>query len=280
LLDYGHISCIKKCPASKNDPIGIMWLLPSHADFVLDGEILGGIGKLRDGLFREMQSLASVLLKRAALPTFRGIVLASELTKTLNLLLYRLEFASTTFRTMQVSVCETQRVYLGLRALLDFQEIFRPRMAESTSVTAVDPGIIGCFTNNLGVCDTLFRAGIPVWLIRPYTDLPSIRIRALTPLIRANGTIPLDFPYSLSHRPIYVGAGNKLEKYMATARYICKLLEFPDPFGSVRAELLVEPPLPSSQPSDHRNSSSSRRFTPCNAPSPPYSSMANFGSRQ
>jgi hypothetical protein len=244
-----------------------MWELPSRADFAPDDGILGGIGKLHHTFFGGMQRYSAVILERAALPEFTSPVLVSELVTTLKLLLYHLEFISTTFRTMQIVVRETQRVCLELRALLDFEEIFRPRMAQSISMTSVNPDIMGAFTNDLGVCDTLFRAGIPVWLVRPSSALHSIRVRARAPLLVATDTIPLDRPSGPPHpfhRTIYVGAGNKLEKYIAIAQYVRQLLRFPDPFGSVRAKPLVAPP-PLAQPSNHGTGSSSRRFTPCNA---------------
>jgi hypothetical protein len=263
VINYGHLACIRKHPTLK---YRYLWELPSRADFILDDGILAGIGKLCYAFFGGMQHCSSAILEQAALPKFASIVLVSELVTTLKLLLHHLEFISTTFRTMQIIVRGTQRICLELRALLDFEEIFRPRMAQGMPVTSVNPNIIGAFTNDLGTCDALFRAGIPVWLVRPYSALHSIRVRALGPLLVANGMIPLDPPSGPPHplhRTIYVGAGNKLEKYVAIAQYVCQLLQFPDPFRSVRAKPLAAPP-PLARPSCDTGSSS-RCFTPCNA---------------
>jgi hypothetical protein len=267
IVNYGHLACIRKCPTSSSryQCLSKLWELPSRADFFPDGGILSGIGKLRHAFFGEVKRCAELTLERAALPQFTNIVLVSELVTTLKLLLHHLEFISTTLRTMQIIVRETQRICLELRALLDFEEIFKPRMAQGMSVTCVDPDIIGAFTNDLGVCDALFRAGIPVWLVRPSSTLHSIRVRAQAPLLVANGVIPLDPPPGPPHplhRTIYVGAGNKLEKYVAIAQYVRQLLQFPDPFGSGRAKPVV---APLAQPSGHGTAPNSRRFTPCNA---------------
>src|ERR1700679_1819317 len=95
------------------------------------------------------------------------------------------------FRSTQIIVRETQRLSLELQALLEFEELFRPRM-DSVIPHRVNTDIMGAFTTDLYVCDALFRAGIPVWLIRPYTALASIRVKALARLQFTPETIPLD----------------------------------------------------------------------------------------
>ena len=43
--DYGHLCCIKKAPP-KGDAVEVTRLLPQCADFLLDGGVLCGVGKL------------------------------------------------------------------------------------------------------------------------------------------------------------------------------------------------------------------------------------------
>lgn len=268
--DYGHLCCIKKAPP-KGDVMEVMRLLPQRADFLPDGGVLCGVGKLHPRVLQGLHRWADQVLERATSLKFSGIPLVTELVLTLRLLLYHLEFISATFRATQVVVCETQRLSLELQALLDYEELFRPRMASAVSLHRVNRDIIGAFTNDLAICDAFFRAGIPVWLIRPYTVLASIRVKALTQLRLAHGTIPLDPPPGRSIPSIYVGSGTSLSKYIAIACYVRRLLQFPDPFGSVRATPLVNPAPPSVHHSSHEDSKP-QRFTPCNAlySSPPY----------
>ena len=262
--DYGHLCCIMREP-----PLGgvmeVMWLLPKCADFLPDGGVLCGVGKLRHRMLEGLQRWVEQTFERAMSPKFGDISLVTQLVTTLRLLLYHLEFISATFRTTQIVVHETQRLLLELWVLLDFEEIFRPRMASAVSHHSVNTGIMGAFTNDLLVCDALFRAGIPVWLIRPYTALASIRVKALAQLRFTPETIPLDPPLRSPPPSIYVGPATSLDKYIAIARYVRRLLQFPDPFGSVRATALVNPPPPTADPSSHKGSKS-RSFTPCNAP--------------
>jgi hypothetical protein len=256
---YGHISCIR-AQSPKDDPLHIMWVLPDRHDFVSEGGMVGGIGRLHCVFLRSITRLWDVLLDRAMLPKFSNIKLVSELVSVLKLLLHHLEHISTTFRKMQITVRETQRVFLELQVLLDFEEIYRPRM--TLPPVSIPANVVGADTADLKVCDALFRAGIPVWLLRPYTALQSIRVRAIAPLQAAHGIIPLDPPSGPVHRTIYVGSPNKLDKYIAIARYVRELLQFPDPFGCVRAKPFIEPP-PSAGPSSNEAASGSRRFTPC-----------------
>lgn len=261
MTDYGHLCCIKRQPP-RGDVMEVMWLLPEHKDFLLDGGALSGVGKLHYWMLGALHRWVDQMFERAASPKFSNVVLVTQLVSNLRLLLFHLEFISATFRTTKIVVRETQRLSLELRALLDFEEFFRPRIDASMTFYMVNTDIMGAFTNDLAICDAFFRAGIPVWLIRPYTALASIRVKALAQLQFAHLTIPLDPPPGSSLPPIYVGPGTSLEKYIAIARYVRRLLQFPDPFGSVRATPLVIP-KPSAHPVSHEGPRS-QRFTPCN----------------
>jgi hypothetical protein len=250
-------------PSVKDDPRNILWMLPGRADFVFDDGMLYGVGRLHHGFLCNLTHIWDVLLERALLPKFGGIQLASELVTVFKLLLHHLELISTTFRKMQITVREAQRVFLELEALLDFEEFYRSRMILPTASAVVN--VIGAFTTDLKVCDGLFWAGIPVWLVRPYTQLHSIRVRALSPLQTPDGVIPLDPPPGPPQRTIYTGAANRFAKYSAIAQHIRGLLQFPDPFGCECAKPLTAPP-PLARPSGNDQGSSSRRFTPCTAP--------------
>jgi hypothetical protein len=258
--DYGHLCCIKRQPPP-GDAMEVMWLLPQRADFLPDGGVLCGVGKLNCWMLKDLYRWVDHLFERATSSKFSDAPLVTQLVTTLRLLLYHLEFISATFRATQIVVRETQRLSLELRALLDFEELFRPRMVSATP-HRVNTDIMGAFTTDLLICDALFRAGIPVWLIRPYTALASIRVRAVARLQFTPETIPLDLPPA-PLPSIYVGPATSLDKYIAIARYVRRLLQFPDPFGSVRATALVNPPPSSAGPSSHKGSKS-RSFTPCN----------------
>jgi hypothetical protein len=198
--------------------------------------------------------LSLALLERAELPRFRGKTLISLLITVLRILLHRLEFISTSFYTMRLGVREFQRVFLELRAFLDFEEHYRYKTMSSE--TALQ--LMGTFTSDPFICEGLFQAGVPVWLVRPYSDLRSIRIRALAPLKRAVNILPLEPSTHPKYPSIYRGRGDTLEKYSVLSAQTLSYLKYPNPFGSVRAKRLVTPP-----PVLSKREIRSQRYTPC-----------------
>jgi len=239
-----------------NDPVRIMWWIPERRSFVDDNDMLYGVGKLNHSDFARLECLCLPLINRAKSPSLRDGLLLSQLTNVLEQLLHRLKFISTSFFTMQLGVHQLQRVYLELTGLLDYEEHYR--LARSSKRTA---NIMGAFTTELAVCEHLFQAGIPVWLVRPSSALHSIRIRALAPLTKVNEHLPLDPSLCPSYSSIYRGRGDVIDKYFAIARDILGYLRYPNPFGDIRAQPLAAPPPPTSGPS--RREIRSRHFTPC-----------------
>ena len=253
---YSHISFIQRSPTSVNDCERIMWAMPDFSDFTPEDGILGGVGKLKRQTFLELQVLSLRLIERAHSPQFKEHVLVSQLTDVLGNLLHRLEFIATSFTTMHLGVREFQRVYLELTALLKFEERVCSQSMSSKN-WKVNNNIMGVFTHDLAVCNQFYRAGIPVWLIRPYSALHSIRIKALKPLTRAVDILPLEPSSHPTYPPIYRGPGDVLEKYIALASNILGYLKYPNPFSSVRAQPLAMLPPPS------KHEDRSRLYSPC-----------------
>jgi hypothetical protein len=132
-----------------------------------------------------------------------------------------------------MTVREAQRVFLELEALLDFEDIYRPRMALPSASFHASSNLIGGFTMDVNVCDNLFRAGNPVWLVRPYITLHSVRVRALAPLQTADRIVSLDPPSGLPQCTLYSGPANKLEKYAAIVWHIHQILHPDDEVASL-----------------------------------------------
>ena len=72
-----------------------------------------------------------------------------------------------TFRNIIAFVAEAQRAFLDIYAFLEFIEVIMPRLAHPSVSHPVWSDWMGCFTQDTAVCDKLFHAGVPVWLIRP-----------------------------------------------------------------------------------------------------------------
>lgn len=77
---------------------------------------------------------------------------------------------------------QCQRMALDVDAMTKFLLRFAPRMRQTAVIYDADPDLMGCFTNNPTVAQSLHRAGIPFWLIRDIRDVPvgSIQVMAVT----------------------------------------------------------------------------------------------------
>jgi hypothetical protein len=152
------------------------------------------------------------------------------------------------FHHMQITVCETQRSFVKLTALLDYYNYFRPilSMNEPSMPTQTYPPttakVMGVFTTDLTVCDIFLRAGIPVWLVRPFEVLFSICVRALAPVQTPGASTPLNPATRPSHPTIYCGNGDHIDKYRAIARHVQHYLWYPNPFQSICSKTSVIPP--------------------------------------
>lgn len=61
---------------------------------------------------------------------------------------------------------------LDVDAMTKFLLTFAPRIRQKSLRYTVDKSLMGCFTNNPTVAETLHRSGIPFWLIRDIRDVP------------------------------------------------------------------------------------------------------------
>ncbi|KAF9459565.1 hypothetical protein BDZ94DRAFT_1239143 [Collybia nuda] len=236
-----YLACIPRPPASEM-PMSIMWKLPNRTVFMVeDHGILRGIGKLSPLWLVTFKQLSGSLITRCKEPLFNDVVaLTAQLLNTLQDLLHHLEHISTNFRSVQLGVHATQRVYLELLACLDYMEIYRPRMDGPTHSQFAVSNRIGTFTTDVNICNRMYRAGIPVWLIRPSNSLHSICIMSVAPAQMPNGILELEPAIRPSYPAIYTG-GSTINKYLALANHSLVYLVYPDPFGSIRAQGNVSP---------------------------------------
>jgi hypothetical protein len=196
-----------------------MMQTPDHHNFIADDGSLTGVGKLHPGQFIHMRLQCIDLHKCAVQLKFSKKLLVFQFTVILENLLHCLKFISMNFCHMQITVRETQRVFVELTVLLDYYNYFRPTllMNESSTPTQTYPPtiakIMGVFMTDLTVCDLFFWAGIPVWLVRPFEVLSSICIRVLAPVQTLEASTPLSPATYPSHPTIYCGNGDHIDKY-------------------------------------------------------------------
>jgi len=74
----------------------------------------------------------------------------------------------TPFYEMSFGVTEFQRYFLEVLGLIDFLEIYQPRMEGHAPHATSTADCLGAFTNNALYAQQLFDAGLPIYLIQKY----------------------------------------------------------------------------------------------------------------
>jgi hypothetical protein len=159
---------------------------------------------------------------------------------------------------MQHGVRELQRTFLELKGFLDFEEHYR---LETSTPPAV-PHLMGSFTWDPVICQSLFRAGVPVWLVRSWSVLPSIRVwvHKLVMITQPQTLLPLTPCSRPGCLALYCGPADRIEKYIALQASMLKFLKFPNPFRLSCSQPIVTPP-PLAEPSKRQEQS--MRYSPC-----------------
>jgi len=190
--------------------------------------------------FRALKMVAMEILERAAKPRLKDCALIAWRVPLVRHLLQWLQHIPTTLRRVQLGVSALQRFLLELIGAADWYEVFEPRRKVAHSTWDKDPArTLGAFTNDLQVCDQLFRIGLPVYLVRPWDELPSIRIQNVVNTIKHKDLYPEEAALNPTHRAIFHGAANDLRKYVSIYNHSGSCLRYADPFGSVCAPVVA-----------------------------------------
>jgi hypothetical protein len=143
----------------------------------------------------------------------------------------RLELVNTNFRQMEFSVRDVQRIWLDITALLDYMEIYKPRMDGRLSSASEVANTIGIFTHDLRVAQDYFSAGLPCWLIRPASHFTNQVIHKVVVLERAERTLSFS-AHTFSYPVLFTGSASSPQKYHLIYQYAKNFLRAPDPFNS------------------------------------------------
>jgi hypothetical protein len=220
----------------------IIWWEPTHRDFIPlrdPTSPIRGLGKLSDSKLGDLKSSVSILLTRVQVlmsgsSKFRAPSTLGPMVKMIEHGLVRLESVWTNFRQMAFGVRDVQRCWLDLMAMLDYMEVYKPRMDSARLAVGSPPAkvadTVGVFTNDIRVAQDFFHAGLPFWLTRPASDLGQTNVLAAVPLL-----VPRNYGICFeSHRfkypIIYQGPASSTQKHEAILRYARNFLRYPDPF--------------------------------------------------
>ena len=95
------------------------------------------------------------------------------------------------FRHIEFVVRDLQRLWLEIWAILDYMEIYKPRMDGHTSPGDV-ADTVGTITTSIRVAQDMFLAGLPCWLIRPSNAFRDEKISAIGQIFHPKDYVNLE----------------------------------------------------------------------------------------
>ncbi|KAF9037956.1 hypothetical protein BJ165DRAFT_1531862 [Panaeolus papilionaceus] len=233
---YSHLGAIPRKP-SNNDPLAIMWWDPAPDDFVTStGGVLLGTGALIHQKFKVFEEMNCTLHARVAqyrestnpVPPQHALDLIATCATALSDAVIRLGTLKTSYTQMRFTVTELQRYYLELIALLDYMQIYQPRMRGIHPAGTTVDDRVGVFTLNEKIVQEFQRAGLPVWFVRPWTGQPFSNN-----ILRVVDAIPSDArmeDHDPPFPPVYTGLLGGREVVDAIHQFSRNWFTFKDPF--------------------------------------------------
>ncbi|KAK1230693.1 hypothetical protein PQX77_006208 [Marasmius sp. AFHP31] len=211
---HAHLAvlCVKG-NAADNPLLETAWLIPKNTDFV-ECPSCGGLG-----------------------PAHSKDALVGEGTIQLNRLLDRLD-APASLKETFLRFAYAQRQVLKLLARYEWVRVYRAQYMRKDRGTPpeVSFGIMGAFTEDYDVLDSLYHAGIPVWFIRRLSTIAEVHISAVADFIHDTNSFALALrlgdvldtsDVSPPHRIVYSHLAAKPERYLAMGNFVRSLFHYP-----------------------------------------------------
>ncbi|KAJ7464944.1 hypothetical protein B0H11DRAFT_2050317 [Mycena galericulata] len=278
---YCHFSAIPSRPTVQSGPTDdeqlMLWYHPTREEFICPASgqsILRGCGKLPSPVFRKFRgALNHVQLQfnafKNSYPSGEIPPLLPHLMQTAAHAISRLELLPTGYMELLLTVRALQRSLLEAIAIMDYKQMYQPRIAGLTrrdaAVAAVDPRM-GAFTDDLRTVEDHVAAGLKVWFIQPSSAFRFQNILAIAPLIIPENVIEMAL-LRADASPTFVG--NHMGKIDCIHHLTRKIGYTADPFNEPRATL--DPSMESAVgPSRNQSHSSAAQTTS----STPYSKEA------
>jgi hypothetical protein len=127
-------------------------------------------------------------------------------------------------------------MWLHVWGILDYMEIYKPRMDGQAPPAAGVADTIGTFTTSICVAQDMFLAGLPCWLIQESKTFGDEKIFSVAEVFHLKDYIILG-PYKFNSPMIYMGPAAGLEKFTAIERFARLFLCSQDPFESTPSSL-------------------------------------------
>ncbi|KAK1216690.1 hypothetical protein PQX77_020670 [Marasmius sp. AFHP31] len=189
--NYRYLVCVPTQPRHPVDPYfddSCMWDRKPHpTNFATrDGQPSRTLDQLQKSVDTLRQRTKSLLVRQ---PYWRNKL--AELHVTIDLSIRRLSSGTLSLRNLVCAVSELQRLWRTAVAIIDFAEIYLPRMLATEDLGAVDQlgeaqsvgSRMGAFVWNEKDAMVLFRAKLPVYYLRQFTQFDRQVILEISPFI-------------------------------------------------------------------------------------------------
>ena len=266
LAFHSHFAAIPR-PNTLSEHL-IIWWTPHIGDYSISpgrGPV-AGLGKLCQPRYNELRTSVMFLEGRAtkyqqSISPERKSPSIQPALKWIQQVLAQLHSVQMSFRHIQFVVRDLQRVWLDVWAILDYMEIYKPRMDGVALPGLGVADTIGCFTINIRVAQDMFLAGLPCWLIRQSDTFNDEKIFAIGEIVHPKDYIVLE-PHKFNYPIIFKGPATNLEKYRLMETFARNFLCSRDPFAmSCTPSSLAEVSQPSTSSTPAVASSSATRHS-------------------
>jgi hypothetical protein len=122
-------------------------------------------------------------------------------------------------------------MWLHVWGILNYMEMYKPRMDGQAPPAPGIADTIGTFTTSIRVAQDMFLASLPCWLIRESKTFDNKKIFSIAEVFHPKDYIILG-PHKFNYSMIYTGPAAGLEKFAAIERFARNFLCSQDPFGS------------------------------------------------
>ncbi|KAJ7493287.1 hypothetical protein B0H11DRAFT_2005727 [Mycena galericulata] len=251
---YCHFSAIPCRPTVQSGPTDdeqlMLWYRPTREEFICPASgqsILRGCGKLPSPILRKLHGALNHVPP-----------LLPPLMQTAAHAISRLELLASGYMELQLTVRALQRSLLEAIAIMDYKQIYQPRIAGLTRRGATMAARMGTFTDDLRTVEDHVAAGLKVWFIQPSSTFRFQNILAIAPLIIPETVIEMAL-LRADASPTFVG--NHMGKIDCIHHLTRKIGYTADPFNDPHTTL--GPSMESAVgPSRHQSHSGAARTTP------------------
>ena len=215
----------------------IIWWTPIIGNFSCSPRNgpMAGLGTLCQRRYNELRTSCIFLTDRMkkyeqSTPSERTFPHIQPSIKWIQQVLDQLLSVQMSFRHIEFVVRDLQRVWLHVWAVLDYMEIYKPRMDGHAVPGAGVADTVGTFTTSIRVAQDMFLAGLPCWLIRPSKTFSEEKIYAIGQIFHPKEYIVLD-PHKFNYPVIFKGVATDDQKYRAIEIFARNFLCSQDPFA-------------------------------------------------